>query len=595
MYWLTEKSRRLGTMGILIILVFLILLLRIAWLQILQGPQYKRSAEENRIIEIYNEAPRGIIYDRNGVVLVANRPSFAASILPNEFNPVPESVSLLSDIVHISANDLIHFLQSGKERPYTPIKIKRDIDPVMVAKLEEHKNYLPGVIIEAVPVRHYIYDELAAHVLGYVGIIDALEYQQRKTKGYLMQSLIGKDGLEKVWEDVLRGKDGAKLVEKDATGREKRIIGDIIPVAGSGLQLALDSNLQKIADSALREQVKLSQLQGQPATGGCIIVANVKNGEILVMTNFPSYNPNLFATGISSNEWAKLLDDKRHPLSHRAIQNTYPPGSVFKIITAAAALQDKYTTPEEIFDDRGVYVLNGWSFHGWKTEGLGKLTIVDAIAWSSDPAFYELGHRIGINRLAAYALTFGLGKKTGIKLPGEKAGIVPTKEWKQSVFQEPWYPGETLISAIGQGYNLVTPLQQILLVMAVANRGIIYKPKLVRSIIAADGKADIINPPEVIYTVDLDSAVWKVIEEGLHSVTTEGTAAGVFKTVSYSLAGKTGSAETGRETTHAWFACYAPVEDPEIAVVTFVENGGEGSVAAAPLAKKVLDAYFAAR
>lgn len=287
-------------------------------------------------------------------------------------------------------------LKEREEFIYTPVRVKQDADSIIITKIQEHKQYLPGVIIEAIPVRHYVYKELAAQVFGFIGSINEDEYRIRKKQGYNLNDFIGKDGLEQEWEEMLRGIDGGLQVEINALGEEIQIIGDKPGIAGKGLVLTLDANLQKSAQVALQEQIMVSRSIGEPAKGGSAVVLDAHTGAVLVMANEPSFDPNLFAAGISSFNWSKLINDPHLPLTNKAIQNTYPPESVFKIVTAAAALDMGYVTSTEVFNDQGVYVLNGWKFYGWEPRGLGKLTLVDAIGMSSDPVFYELGNRMGI-------------------------------------------------------------------------------------------------------------------------------------------------------------------------------------------------------
>lgn len=593
--WTTERSRRMSIMTGIIAAVIIFLIARLAWMQLVNGPQYKKIAEENRIRQITAQAPRGNIYDRNGALLVSNRPSFAISILPSEYTNASNATPIIANIIGVRPEEIEKMLKDGEEFIYTPIRLKRDVDQIMLAKIQEHKYYLPGVMIEAIPVRQYVYKELAAHVFGFVGSINEAEYAKRKKQGYNPNDFIGKDGLEREWEDVLRGVDGGLQVEVNALGEEIQIIGDKSAIVGKGLVLTLDANLQKAAQDALAEQIVISRTIGEPAKGGSAVVLDVRTGAVLAMASHPTFDPNIFASGISGLNWNKLINDPHNPLANKSIQNTYPPGSVFKIVTTAAALDMGYVTETEVFDDKGVYVLNGWNFYGWETKGLGRLSIVDAICWSSDPVFYELGHRMGVDNLASYALTFGLGQPTGIKLAGEEKGIVPTESWKQSTYGEEWYPGETIIAAIGQGYYLVTPLQQAMLLMAVANNGIIYRPMLVAKVLTVDGAVLEKYSPEVARTVYLKPETWDIIKSGLVAVTNRGTASTVFQGFSPKVAGKTGSAETGTGTVHSWFACYAPADDPEIVVAVMVEDGGDGSVSAAPVARKILETYFGTR
>lgn len=587
-----DKLQKLRVLLLVAAGTILVLILRLGWMQLVEGPQYKKFAESNRIRKIASPAPRGIIYDRHGAVLVSNRPSFAISIIPSEYTRAAEATPGLADITGVPAAEIESSLARNQAMPYSPIRLKRDADESMIAKVQERKNDFPGVIIEAIPVRHYVYNELAAQVLGYIGSMSGEEYGEYEQQGYGPNELIGKSGLEKEWEQVLRGREGGREVEVNVQGEEVNMLGEKAATPGEAIVTTLDANLQKAAEEALAAQVKRSQKSGEPVQGGCVIILNVQNGEVLAMASQPAFNPNLFVGGISVQEWERLTTDAHNPLTNKAIQNAYPPGSVFKIVTASAALDTGQTTADEVFIDNGVYIYHGWSFYGWDVKGLGKLNIVEAIAWSSDPVFYELGRRLGVDRLADYARTFGFGQPTGIKLGGEVQGVVPTVAWKVENFQEPWYDGETLIAAIGQGYYLVTPLQQAMLLMAVANGGVMYRPRLVNQVLAQDGSVVQTFPAEILRRVYLQPEHWELVRQGLKQVAASGTGAAVFRDFQPAIAGKSGSAETGKGTTHSWFACYAPADRPEIAVAVLVEEGGEGSTAAAPVVRDVLQAYF---
>lgn len=590
--WDLEKSRRMTILSVIIFAVIGLLVVRLAWMQLLQGHQYKKIAEENRLRRFYDQAPRGTMYDRNGAVLVSNRPSFAISVIPAEYSNPQEVTPVLAGLIGLEPAEIEAQLQAAQDFPFTPVRLKRDVNQAVLARIEERKAELPGVVVEAVPVRYYVYGQLAAHLFGFIGRINEEEYAARKASGYHPSDLIGKDGLERVWEDALRGIDGGREFEVNALGQEVGVAGEKPAVSGKGLVLTLDANLQKAAEEALEEQIVLTRQIGYPAKGGAVVVLDVKTGGVRALVSKPSFDPNIFVGGITSRDWNKLLNNPDNPLNNRVIQNAYPPGSVFKVVTAAAALDLGLTTPAEIFDDRGVYVLYGWTFYGAEQTALGRLNIVDAIAKSSDPTFYELARRMGPDRLASYALTFGYGSLTGIKLQGEVTGNVPTEEWKQATYNEGWYPGETLIAGIGQGYYLATPLQQAMSLMAVANGGVVYRPMLVDKILRPDGAPEVVLRPEVLRTVYLRPEIWQIIRQGLEAVTTRGTAAIVFQGYNRKVAGKTGSAETGRETIHSWFACYAPADNPEIVVAALIEDAGEGAVSAAPLVRRVLEVYF---
>ncbi|MDU4962260.1 MAG: penicillin-binding protein 2 [Sporomusaceae bacterium] len=589
--WQFETNRRLTLFGLLIAIVLGLLVLRLAWLQLLQGPQYKQQAETNRVRLNKEYAPRGEIRDRNGAVLVSSRPSFAVSVIPGEFSRQAAAVELLAAITGVNTERIREKLLAGEHSPFTPLRLRQDLDATVLARLEERKRDLPGVIIEPVAVRYYVYGKLAAHLLGYTGGISAAEYGRLKNAGYSPQDRIGLSGLEKVWESRLRGSDGGRRIEINAAGDEIRDLGQTAVIPGHTLQLALDAGLQKAAEEALQEQIQISRRLGQPAKGGAVVVLDVRSGGVLALASQPAFDPNLFADGLNEQEWATIANDQLQPLTNRVTAGTYPPASVFKIVTAAAALDAGLTTAAEIFEDKGVYSLNGWQFYGWNTKGLGKLTISSALAKSSDPVFYELGRRLGADRLAGYALSFGYGQTSGIGLEEER-GLVPTTEWKLAAYGEQWQPGETVIAAIGQGYYLATPLQQALLAMAVANGGVVYRPMLVQSVLSPQGVLVETAEPQILRTIYLSPADWETLRSGMTAVVASGTASAAFQAFPQTVAGKTGSAETGRNTTHAWFAGYAPAQSPEIALAIFIEDGGEGSAAAAPVARKVLEAYF---
>ena len=591
--WNREFVRRQHIFIGVIIIVFLLLITRLLYLQVIQGKQYKLVAEENRLRTVPAIAPRGTIYDRNGAVMVANKPSFAVSIIPNELTSPDRVLPLLSKLLNIPENQIRKMLNEGIDEPFTPVRIKRNIDQVTLTGIEERRQDLPGVFIEAIPVREYIYKNLAGQVFGYIGAVSAEEYAEYREYGYRPSDLVGKAGLEMVWERTLRGKDGGRQIEVNALGEPIRLVGDKTAYPGNSLVLTIDVNLQKAAQDALNNYMMWALKNGHPATsGGAVIVMDPRSGAIRAMVSEPSYDPNVFAGGITEKDWQALINNPHTPLSNRTIENAYPPASVFKVITSAAALELGHTTPAEVLNDTGVYELNGWKFYGWNPKGLGPLDLTGALAWSSDPYFYEMGHRLGIDPLADYAVAFGLGKPTGINLPGEAKGLVPTAAWKETTYDEVWYPGETLIAAIGQGYYLVTPLQQINMICAVANGGLLFRPLLVDKVISPEGRVLQDLKPEALYTVGLKLETWGAIRKGLRAVVETGTAATAFAGFPIAVAGKTGTAETGAASTHAWFAGYAPFDNPEVAVMVFIENGGEGGGVAAPLARKILEAYF---
>lgn len=583
---------RIEILGFVVIFIFIILVGRLGYLQMAQGQYYERLADGNRIRLIPIMAPRGVFYDRNGVMLVSNRPGFTVSLLSIS-GPVPDAVldklaGILSmDVREIKAKVAQH---SGS---FEPIRIKTDLGPDIVTKIEERRAELPGVVIEIQPLRNYVYNELAAHIFGYVSEINEAELEKRKTDGYKAGDIVGKFGLERVYDKELRGTDGGNQVEVDVSGRPVQVLGKKDPLPGHNLVLTIDYRIQKAAETAIDDQLAYLQTKTEfnKAKAAAAVVLNPKNGEILAMVSRPSFNPNLFNGGISEKDWKLLNDNPYHPMDNKAISGEYPPGSTFKIITGTAALELGKVTPQEKILDTGTHWLIPKS--NAMGEALGWINFREALSKSDNVYFYEMGNRLGIDNLEKYARMFGLGAVTGINLPGESEGLVANKRYKEKVYGEDWYLSETFDAAIGQGFQLTTPLQMAVVISEIANGGYRYRPNLVSKITSTSGETLTTFGPEEVGRVTISDSTLNLIRESLREVAQAGgTAAADFHDFPVAIAGKTGTAENSHGHDHGWFVAYGPYEDPRVAVAVIVEQGGFGTSSAAPIAKKILEAAF---
>ncbi len=573
-------ARRLVALNLIIVAVTAILVVRLWQLQVLQGGYYFRLSEENRVREYTIPAPRGLIYDRRGKTLVDNRPSFTVAVLPLELRNPDVVLPQLAVIMAMPLADIEAKIAANRDRPFEPVRIKRDVGTPLVTRIEENRLDLPGVIILAEPVRLYPLGPIAAHVLGYVGEIDQDELAAREGEGYRVGDLIGKAGVERIYESVLHGEDGRLSVEVDALGRPLRVLGRVPAVPGRTITLTLDLDLQVVATKAL------------VATGyksGTVVVSEPESGEILALASLPSYDPNLFAVGITPQAWAALTSDPLHPLLNRAVGAAYEPGSIFKLVTAVAALKEGIVARNSTFDAPGYFQLGRWRFGDLKA--WGRVDFVTGIANSVNVVFYTLGYRLGGERMAHYATEMGLGERTGLDLPGEVIGTIATPETKQRLTGEPWYPGDSVNMSIGQGAVTVTPIQVVRMVGSIANGGALLQPHVLMSATERDGSTHKVLVT-VQRTVPYGASTLSVVREGMRAVVERGsgTAAALPHVA---LAGKTGSAENPRGKPHAWFAGYAPAQAPRVVVVAFVEHGYRGGLTAAPLVHQIFEAIFA--
>lgn len=584
---------RLSVIALLILLTFSFLVSRLWQLQIEEGEHLRALSENNRLRLKRTPPLRGIIYDRHERVLVDNRPSFNVVIVPEDTPDLKATLSALSNYVTVSTTFTEGRLPRDRRRPpYEGIVLAKDVEWSTLAAVESHQLDIPGVSVEVSTKRYYPEGALAAHVLGYVGEVN--RHELSRLPGYRMGDLIGKFGVEKKWESDLRGQGGGQQIEVDALGRRLRVLGEVEATAGQSLVLTLDKELQRAAETAL------------DGREGAIVVLDVWTGEVLAMVSRPSFDPNLFARGIKLAEWRSLIESPLHPLRNRAIQGQYPPGSTFKILMAAAALEKGIVTPATRFFCPGGFPFGGRVFRCWKKGGHGSVDLRQAIAQSCDVYFYQVGQRLGINAIAEYARRFGLGAPLGIPLAHEAAGLIPDAAWKKHVLGAPWYAGETLSVVIGQGYVTATPLQMAVATAAIANGGTVYRPSVVKRVLGDEGEPIREYTPEVIKKAGVRPQTLQLIRDGMYDVVNSPAGTGKkARLPDVLVAGKTGTSQVisgtrGKGTVlprhyrdHAWFVAFAPADAPEIAVSCVIEHAGEGGgAAAAPVVRQVLEAYF---
>lgn len=566
--------------------IFVVLICRLVYLQLVAGDYYHSLAEGNRLRAIPIAAMRGIMYDRNGQILVGSRPSFMVTYVPTKDGMTDDELKKLSRLINQPEDKLREKIQKVKSA-YVPTVLATDLTQDIVTKIEEQRNELPGISVDVQPIRYYPYNEMAAQIFGYVGQIDEEDMKRLKgQEGVSNITQIGRAGLESYYDDILRGKDGGRQVEVDAAGTPVKEMERKNPAAGHNIHLTIDLNLQQAAEDAMDKQIA----NGIGTHGIAAVAIDPNTGAVLAMASRPAFNPNWFTRGITAKEWAQINDNPYHPMENRAIAGEYPPGSTFKLITGSAALELKKVTPDEMIFDSGRHWLVDMRNAGG--EALGWINFTEALSKSDNVYFYEMGRRVGIEKLAEYARMFGMGKKTGIALRGEASGLVASEEYKKKNFNQDWYLGDTFNSAIGQGFQLVTPLQAAMIVSEVANGGIQYRPFIVNRIDNLDGTPYKIFAPEQIGTLAVSRSTLDLVREGMRNVTEEGTAGSLFAGFPIQVAGKTGTAENFGGVDHGWFVAYAPYDHPRIVIAVLVEQGGYGGVASGPIVKMMLEEYF---
>ncbi|PIE47014.1 MAG: penicillin-binding protein 2 [Gammaproteobacteria bacterium] len=594
----TIFMQRVIIAGLFVFAGLLVLIARYAFLQITSFETYHTKADSNRIKLISAPPKRGYIYDRNGYILADNVPVLNAILSPDQVENPERTLNLLAPIFELTDEEITDILAKVKKSKVNPVTIKVDVSDEQIALFSERKPFLKGVNIQSRLTRTYPYDELFAHVVGYVGRINSKEAKNLDKKAYAGTEMIGKSGIEKFYESALLGKPGFLAVETNAHGEILREIETNAPIAGNDLHLTIDYGLQKIASDVLKGEK------------GSIVAIDPRNGDVLAFVSNPSYDPNSFISGISYKEYGSLRDDPNLPLYNRSLHGQYPPASTIKPFEGLGVINYGLMDWNSSIFDPGYFSLPGDShkFRDWKRSGHGNVNLTKSIVESVDTYYYKAAHRMGIDKLHDWMIRFNFGSQTGIDLPNEKSGVMPSREWKQKTYDKRWLPGDTISASIGQGYFLATPLQVAQATAITANKGKIIPPHLLKSA-TGNHTLNVINTP--ISEVKFNGTIqdWEKMHNAMEATVRYGTARKIY-TPLYRLAGKTGTAQVKsiaqgktynkaalpkKYWDHAWFIGFAPVDNPEIAVAVLVENGGGGSSAAAPRARQVFDYWMLTR
>lgn len=586
-----NRITRLHTLLVVCLVLFAVLLGRMVYLQLWRGDYYAKQSDGNRLRQSRILAPRGIIYDSEGKELVNNLPGYAV-VLQKQSSYKPETLQRLSNLLQMPVEEINAKIKAS-ENFYEPIMLKNNLDQQMVTKIEEQRRYMPEVMLSVQPIRNYPYHELAVHALGYVGEVSSYEIEQGLFKNISQGSLVGKGGLEKTYDKYLRGEDGAFMEEVDVAGNVVKHYDSVQPVPGKNLKLTLDYQLQKELEEFTDKHLAYLRNSGiaPGARAAAVIAIDPRNGAVRAMVSRPGYDPNWFVHGISSKNWNSINNDPNYPMNNKVITGEYPPGSTFKIVTGSAAFELKKVGLNEPIFDGGFHPMVP-TMGNAGGEVLGWLTFIKALAMSDNVYFYELGYRVGIDNIEKYAHIFGFGERTGIDLEGESKGLVASKKVKREIWDEDWRLGDTFNAAIGQGFNLTTPIQLSVMLSIVANGGTKYQPYLVDSIINSDGS--LFEKPKRAEGkhIDVSQQTIDYIRMGMSATTQEGGTASYFAGLPKPIAGKTGTAENSHGRDHGLFVAYGPVDDPELVVVCIVEQGGFGSVAAGPIVYKAFEEFF---
>lgn len=594
-------NRRLKIVTLCVIAAFVVLVSRLWFLQILKGPNYRDQSDHNRIRLQDIPPARGKIFDRNGELLVDNRPSYNLYIIPEEIQHSEQLLESLRRLIGLDPKEVEKkFDKASRLYPFKPILIKRGMSRKELAIIETQLFDLPGVDIQPHPQRYYIHKSFASHLIGYLGEISEEQLNSGEYDGNRAGDFIGKDGVEKKWQKDLFGIRGGAQVERDAAGRNLKVISRRPATPGLNVWLTIDMNLQMIAEAALAGK------------RGAIVALDPNNGEILALASGPAFNPNVFIDGLDKTEWERINSTENTPLLNRTISGQYPPGSIFKMVMAIAALEEGVIDPKEEVLCTGTYLVGKNDIRScWKVTGHGKVSLYEAIVGSCDVYFYRLGELLDVDTIARYSKAFGLGEKTGFEIGSEKPGLVPTSEWKLKNRHEPWQAGETISLAIGQSFLQVTPLQAAGVISAIFNGGYLYQPKAVKRV----GKDETVVykfTPTLRGKVESSPENMELIKKALIGVVheTRDNTGRRAKVKGISVAGKTGTVQVvGLKKTesleeeegeipvkfrdHAWFVAIAPAEEPVLALAILVEHAGKGgSEAAAPIAKKLFEAYL---
>jgi len=565
--------RRIVAMAGLVTTALLVVVCQLWYLQVLEGGRFQEASEKNRIRVRPIAAPRGILFDRNGLPLVDNRPAFTLSLIPRELDrdPVQRDVTLgrLASLLQIPFAELQDAVARVSPDSILPVRVRRGLSIDEVARVEEWKLELPGVIVEVEPQRAYPTSRFAAHLLGYVR--EASDDQLKQGR-YRRGDMVGQTGLERLLDEFLRGKDGGERIEVDAMGRQ--------------VVTTIDRRVQEAAERAMEGKA------------GAVVVMDPRNGDVLAMVSTPAFEIDRFTGSIDRNAWLRVMQDPNHPLLNRTIQSQYPPGSVFKMVVTAAGLQEGTLVPSDRVNCTGEFHLGNWTFKDWKKEGHGSVDLMRGIRDSCDIFFYNAGLKVGAPAIAKYATAFGFSTLTGIELGGEKPGLIPQPRFSRRGRPASWHAGETVNMSIGQGAVLVTPMQVARFMSAIANGGVLWKPRLVQRIERPEKGVVWGDAGSVNGHVELSPMVWAFLRQALWAVVNDGGTGAAARIAGLDIAGKTGTAQTiansksSKGQDHAWFAAFAPVKDPEVVVVVLVERGGHGGEAAAPIARQIFNTIF---
>ncbi|MDZ7597193.1 MAG: penicillin-binding protein 2 [Desulfobacterales bacterium] len=590
-------KRRLSGVIFCAVVAFVVLMVRVFYLQVMQGEELRRLSDNNCIRLQGIDAPRGLIFDRNGKRLVDNRPAFDVGVIVKDARPLEQTLARLAGYLDLDEAELRQRLaHRNGEADYKPVIIERDISRDTLAVLEAHKFDLPGVVVNVVPRRNYIYETSAAHLLGYLGEVSGTELQKELFPGARAGDFIGKSGVEKAFEKYLKGERGGRQVEVNANGQVVRVLKTVEATPGKNIFLTIDKELQRKAETLLE------------GIAGAVVAMDPSTGEVLAIASSPTFDQNDFVSGLSNEVWDGIRSNPFRPLENKAIQGNYPPASTYKIITAIAGLEEGVIDENTTFTCPGHYRMGNRTFRCWKRGGHGRVNVVEAIEKSCDVFFYQVGQKLGVDRLAWYAKACGLGVPAGIDIAHEAAGLVPTADWKKQRTGVSWQAGETLSVAIGQGYNLTTPLQMLGLTAAVGNGGTRLRPLILKSLQNPNGETLFSCLPEEIGQLPVSPKTLDIVRRGLWRVVNQKTGtAWVAHTAGIDICGKTGTAQVfsrkNNETlfakdrpaflnSHAWFVAYAPAVNPRIAVAVIVEHGEHGSNAASPIARELVKTYL---
>jgi penicillin-binding protein 2 len=589
-------SKRLSVGLTVVIAAFVVLIARLLFLQVVKGGELRRLSEINSIRLRSVDAPRGLIYDAHNRIIADNRPSYNLSITVKDANPLERTIEKLSRYAGIDEAQLWESLEKAKGTPaFKPVLLKPDIGRDALAAIEVNRWDLPGIQVNVSPRRDYIFSPSLSHLVGYMGEISVEELKNKIYSDCKSGDFIGKYGIERAREDWLRGKRGGQQVEVNATGQVVRVLNTVDATPGHNIVLSIDQSLQLTAEQLLADKA------------GAAVAVDPSTGQVLAMASSPEFDQNAFISGMSHDTWNALISDPQHPLENKAIQAEYPPASTYKIIVAAAGLEEGVIDEDTSYFCPGFLRFGNRTYRCWKKWGHGEVNVLKALSESCDVFFYKVGLELGVDRLAWYANAFGLGEPTGVDLDHEADGLIPTAQWKKKRTGVSWQKGETLSVAIGQGFNLVTPLQMAMVVAAIGNGGIRYRPMIVKTIRTADGRTIYESAPEVLGRLPISQSNLWLVREGLFKAVNDrhGTA-WRSRLEGMAMSGKTGTAQvagrrenaTGGDSDwgtikdHAWFVAYAPREDPRIAVSVMIEHGEHGSSAAAPVAAEMIRFYL---